>query len=501
MAVYASKKFQGATYSPRSEYVLVEQIEKDIANNRSKLKVTFCVYGSSSGATLFLHYPTDIDVAGQHVFDYPNTPWYGSGSASNPKQTFPACEGTVSKEIWVDHDTYGNCTVSVYFYTGIYSSSTQGNYGGTMTLESIPRASTPSCSNVTLGNAVTINTNRAADVFTHTLNIKNSGGTTIETFTSIGASKSWTPTIAKYAPYITNSTTGTFTIECLTYNGSTHVGTKTCTTTLTVPSSVVPTASVNFSEADATMISKGWGVYVKGKSKLSVTVTGTQAYSSGIKSYASNVQGTAYSSSSYTSNVLANSGTSNVTATVTDNRGRTSSQATKSLTVVDYFKPRINTATVARCDANGTETDEGSYLLFSFAGEIASVSSKNGKTFRIGYREKGSTAAYTWLVVSSGYTVSSTKVVLTNSSGTKQTFSTDKSYEVRFEAVDSFETTGIDRDIGTGFDLINLNPSGNSMAIGKISEAGPNEKKLEIGLDTEYKGLPLLEYEVVSTWS
>ena len=496
---YASKQFNGASYSIRGEYVLVEQIEKDIANNRSKLKVTFCVYGENSSASLFLHYATDIDVAGQNIFDYPDTQWYGSGSASNPVKTFPACTGSVSKEIWVDHDTYGNCTISVYFYTGIFSSSTKGNYGGSMTLESIPRASTPSVSGtVNMGSAMTIYTNRAANVFTHT--IKYAFGNTSGTIaTGVGDSVSWTPSL-DLAHQVPNATSGTGTITCETYNGSTHIGTKTCSFTLNVPSSLKPSASINFSEADATMISKGWGVYVKGKSKLSVTVTGTKAYSSNIKSYASNVQGTTYSSSSYTSNVLANSGTSNVTATVTDNRGRTSSQATKSLTVIDYFKPRINTATIARCDANGVEKDEGSYLLFSFAGEIASVSNKNGKTFRIGYREKGSTAAYTWLVVSSGYTVSSTKVVLTNSSGTKQTFSTDKSYEVRFEAVDSFETTGIDRDIGTGFDLLNLNASGNSMAIGKISEAGANEKKLEIALDTEYKGKALLEYEVVATW-
>lgn len=496
---YASKQFNGASYGARSEYVLVEQTEKDVANNKSKLKVTYCVYGSDSSASLYMHYPVDIDVAGQNVFDYAHTNWYGTGTAENPVATFPAAAGTVSKEIWVSHDDVGDCTISVYFYTGIFSSSTKGNYGGTMTLDNIPRASTPSCSNVTLGNAVTINTNRASSSFTHTLNIK-SGSTTIETFTSIGASKSWTPAIATYAPYITNSTTGTFTIECLTYNGSTHIGTKTCTTVLTVPSSVKPIASVDFSEADTTMISKAWGIYVKGKSKLAVTVTGTKAYGSNIKSYASNVQGTSYSNASYTSNVLSNSGTSDVTATVTDNRGRTSSTATKSLTVIDYFKPKINTATISRCDVNGVETDEGDYLLFSFAGEIAPVSNKNSTTFRLGYREKGADTSYTWLTVSTAYTASSTSVIVTDSSG-KKTFSTDKSYDIRFEAVDAFETVYILREIGTGFDLINLNASGNSMAIGKISEAEADEKKLEIALDTEYKGLPLLEYEVVSTWT
>lgn len=496
---YASKQFNGASSGVRGEYVLVEQIEKDIANNRSKLGVTFCVYGETSSASLYLHYATDIDVAGQNVFDYPETQWYGSGSPDNPKRTFPACVGSVYKEIWVNHDTYGNCTINVYFYTGIFSSSTKGNYGGSMTLESIPRASTPTTSGTTtMGNSMTIYTNRAATVFTHTIKYAfgNASGTIA---TGVGDSVAWSVPLS-LANQVPNATSGTGTITCETYNGSTHIGTKTVGFTLNVPSSIKPTASINFSEADATMISKAWGIFVKDKSKLAVTVGGTPAYSSGIKTYSSNVQGTAYSGAYYTSNILTTAGTSNVTATVSDNRGRTSDQVSKSLTVVDYFKPKINTATVSRCDINGVEKDEGDYLLFSFAGEIAPVSNKNSKTFRLGYREKGADTGYTWLTVSSAYTASSTSVIVTEGSSKKQ-FSTDKSYDIRFEAVDAFETVYILKEVGTGFDLINLNASGNSMAIGKISEAGPNEKKLEIALDTEYKGMPLLEYEVVSTWS
>lgn len=483
MAVYASKQFNGASYGVRGEYVLVQQIEKDIANNRSKLGITFCVHGENSNASLFLHYATDIDVAGQNVFDYPETQWYGSGSPSNPKRTFPACVGSVYKEIWVNHDTYGNCTINVYFYTGIFSSSTKGNYGGSMTLENIPRASTPTTSGTTImGNQMTIYTNRAATAFTHTIKYAfgNASGTIA---TSVGDNVTWTVPV-NLAHQVPNATSGTGTITCETYNGSTHIGTKTCSFTLNVPSNLIPTASVNFSEADATMISKGWGVYVKDKSKLAVTVTGGSSYSSGIKSYASNVQGTSYSGAYYTSNILTTVGTSNVTATVTDNRGRTSSTTTKSLTVIDYFKPKINTAIISRCNESGIETDDGEYLLFSFAGEIAPVSNKNAKTFRLGYREKGADTSYTWLNVSTSYTVSSTSVIITDSAGIKQ-FSNDVSYDIRFEAIDSFETVYILREIGTGFDLINLNASGNSLAIGKISEADPDEKKLEIALKTE----------------
>ena len=499
---YASKKFWGPK-SPdgvRQLNLIVEQIEKDIANNRSKLGITFESVGTSSSASLYSTYATDIDVGGQNIFDYGYTNWYGTGSPSAPAHTFPACVGSVYKEIWVSHDSYGNCSVGVYFYSGVNASNTIGNYGGTFDLQNIPRASQPSVSGTTtMGNKMTIYTNRYADAFTHNISYQfgNASGTIA---TGVATSTEWTVPVS-LANQIPNATSGTGTITCDTYNGSTKIGTKTVNFTLNVPSSAIPSVAIAFSEADATMISKGWGVYVKNKSKLSVSLTATKSYSSNIKTYLSNIQGTSYSSSSYTSNILAEYGNSNVTATVTDNRGRVSNTASKSLTVIDYFKPTINSATVSRCTVDGTESDEGTYLLFSFAGSIAPVSNKNAKSFRIGYREKGSTSSYTWLVVSSAYTVSSSSVILTNSSGSKVSFSTDKSYEVRFEAIDSFETTSVDREIGTGFDLINLNPSGNSMAIGKISEASPDERKLEIALDTEYKGNPLLEYTVMSGWT
>lgn len=495
---YATKKFHGASYDVRGEYVLVEQIEKDIANNRSKLKVTYCVYGSSSSASLFQHYQVDIDVAGQNVFDYPFTPWYGNGTPNNFQSTFPACEGTVSKEIWVNHDTYGNCTINVYFYTGIFSTNTQGNYGSNMTLDSIPRASTPSvASKVVLGTEATITISRSANVFTHTIKY-TIGDETGTIATGVADSISWIPPI-DLAHKITNSPFGTCTITCETYNGQTYIGSKNCTLNLIVPENLIPSASIDFSEADAMMINNNWGIYVKDRSRLSVTITATKSYSSEIRSYLSNIQGIEYNSSSYISNILSNSGDSNVTAKVIDNRGSNSFTVTKQLTVVDYFKPRINSVTVARCNIDGMEINDGEYLIFSFNGEIAPVENKNNKTFRIGYKIKESNNDYTWLVISTNYTISSDRVILTDNNGNKQQLAIDKHYDIRFEAIDSFETTFINRDIGTGFDLININASGNSMAIGQMSTANPDEKKLEIALDTKYKGLPLLEYEIIST--
>ena len=91
-----------------------------------------------------------------------------------------------------------------------------------------------------MGSATTISITRASSSFTHTLSYSfGSTSGTIATKTT-STSVSWTPALT-LANQIPNALTGTCTITCETYNGSTKIGSKTCTLTLTVPSSVKPT--------------------------------------------------------------------------------------------------------------------------------------------------------------------------------------------------------------------------------------------------------------------
>ena len=368
---------------------------------------------------------------------------------------------------------------------------------GNLTLTTIPRASEPTCSNVTMGNAVTINTNRKSSSFTHTLQILVNNSVK-ETFTGIGASKSWTPAIATYAPLNTAGTTVTAVIKCTTYNGNTQVGTaKTCSVTLTIPnnSTTKPTASIAIAEANATMISKAWGVYVQGKSQLQVTLSGTAKYSASISSYSSTANGSSYSSSPYTTGLLSSSGTQYVKATSKDSRGFSSSEVSQSYSVVAYSNPTITAAKAYRTDSSGNESDEGTYLKYSFVASVSSVSNHNTAVYKIGYK-RSTSSTYTYVTIaSSGYTLNQSNVILSG-----VTLNTNYSYDIIFSVEDAFTTVTKSDEVPSGFDLMNFNASGKSMAIGKVSEASASEKKLEIALDTEYKGMPLLEYEVVDTW-
>lgn len=398
----------------------------------------------------------------------------------------------------VPHNSDGTRTItisgSIKGPSGTNLANATSSGSDSFTLDFIPRASQPSVSSssVNLGSSVTIYTNWASSSFSHTITT-SVGGSTIETFTGIGASKSWTPAIATYAPYITSSDSATCTITCYTYSGGTLIGTKTCTISLIVPSSVKPSVSISLSEGDSTMRSLAWGVYVQGKSKLSVSLSASTAYGSAIKSYNASANGTSYSSSSFTTGVLSGSGS--VSASVTDNRNHVSNTATQSYSVVAYSNPAITATSVSRCLSNGTDSDEGTYVKYTFKASISPVSNKNAKLFRLGYKAS-SASSYTYVtLVNNAYSINQENIVLSG-----VTFDINTSYDFVFQAIDTFTTSSSSKQIGTSFDLMNFNSSGKSMAIGKVSEAGANEELLEIGIDTEYKGMPLLEYEIVDTW-
>ena len=365
--------------------------------------------------------------------------------------------------------------------TSLSSKWAEGSFNAT--LDTIPRASVPtlSASSVQLGNSVTIYTNRASTDFTHGL-----VATIVDTAyvaqiaSDVTTSYTWTPPVS-LAQYLSGQT-GTVQIMCNTYKNGTQIGnTQSVTLTVSIPSSVKPTASLtNPTEANATMQGLNWGVFVKGKSQLSYTVSGTGVYSSTITNYSSTTNGTNYSSSSVTTGVLNTVGSNTISATVTDNRGSVSDAVTKTYTVVDYAEPTIGTASIDRCDSSGTISADGTYLKYSFSGNISPVSNNNDHIFRIGYKLT-TDSTYTYANVDiTNYTINISDQILSG-----VTISASSSYDIVFEAVDSFTTTQVETELGTGFYLMHWNTAGTSMAIGKVSERTASEKVLDIALDTE----------------
>ena len=487
----------------------------DVENNRSPIHWSVSLTTGRVGwATSWSGWGTKIYVTG-----YIGGQSIGTIYIPEYNFNYTGGSGTVfgSGTIWITHNDDGTKSIDasiaftdkgngnnsgVYYTPGNGSNSVSG-----LVLETIPRASVPTCNDVTLGNKVTINTNRASSSFKHHIKIYM-GSKMIEEFKGVGASVDWTPSIANYAPYITTSTSGTATITCSTVSGSTDIGSKSISVKLTVPSSVIPTiTSKAFSENNSTIAAKGFGVFVEGKSRLYLTVGVSEAYSSPITSYILTVEGTTYTKSTLaeinnTLNFMSLTPGTSKTATlkIKDARGRESTAHTITYTVAAYTDPRIETFLAVRCDANGNPSDSGTYIKVSFAGYISNVNNKNACTVKIGYKLKNA-SSYTYTtpyingstsVISFDYTGSNAKIL----SG----FSADSTYEIQGFISDSLSNNTRSTDIPTGFDIFHFHKSGKSMAIGKKSEASDSESLLEIALETEYKGHPLVEFDLDEHW-
>ncbi|MFR5595327.1 DUF859 family phage minor structural protein [Anaerostipes sp.] len=387
-----------------------------------------------------------------------------SYSSSSISSTGTHLLGTVSRTVSHSSDGSKSLTISAVFniqatLSGTYYSSISAS--ATITLDSIARASSVSASNTSMGTATTVTISRASSSFTHTLTYAfGSTSGTIATKTT-ATSVSWTPPIS-LASQIPSTTSGICTITCTTYNGSTSIGSKTCTLTLTVPTSVKPTiGSLTATRVDGDVPST-WGIYVQSKSKATITISGADGiYGSTIKSYSISGGGYSGTASTLTTGFLNSSGTITFTATVTDSRGRTSAAATVSISVVAYSPPAFSAYSSQRCTSTGALSDDGTYIKGTVTYSYATCNSKNTISCTTYYRVAG---ASTWTDASASFT-----------SGTAFVFgggliSTETSYEIRYVLTDAFHTIAVVDIVSTASVVMDFKSGGKGVAIGKVSE-------------------------------
>lgn len=370
-----------------------------------------------------------------------------------------------TKTVTISHSADGSKTCAFSTTCGInvtLGSTYHGNVtaSGSGTFNTIPRATVPtlSASSVNMGSSITINMPRAADAFTHTLTYKF-GKATGTIGSSLATSKAWTVPLT-LASQIPSGTSGTCTITCKTYNGSTLIGTKSIGFVAKVPAAVVPSIStINFTETVAGLAAQ-FLAFVQGKSKVKINIAAAGVYGSTIKAYKTTVDGQTLTGSAPTTSTLS-SGTKTVTVTVTDSRGRTAKQ-TKTLTVIPYAAPAIKGMKAVRCLSDGTENYEGTNCKIGFGYTISTLGSKNTSKYVLEYKAKSATT-WTKLKEGTGYVVSDTVI-------TGAVMNTDSSYDVRLSVTDYFGTVRRTVEVPTAFTLIDFNSSGKAVAFGKVSE-------------------------------
>lgn len=359
-----------------------------------------------------------------------------------------------------------------------------GTYYGTMTasasvtLDTIPRASTVTAGSGTLGTSQNLTVTKAATAFTHTITYKCGTASGTICTKSSATTVAFTPPLT-LAAQSTTSTTVSITLTIKTYNGNTELGSNTATFNASIPSSVKPSVTVELSDPQG--YASQYGGYVQGQSQLKIELTTTTAHGSAIKSYEVKVtQGS--TSTLLTTNggtvELPNEGTYNVDITVTDGRGR-SGTASGSVTVQAYTEPSIDSLTVSRCEADGTVASDGAYTRILFGASVTPLKGNtNSANYRVLHRQKGTE---NWSEIrlpdlDNNYTVEGAAVIFATD--------IDMAFELAVQASDDFaDKNSSTRTIPVAFVLLQSTTDGTGLGIGRRAT---KSNTLQVGLASEF---------------
>lgn len=492
MATFTKKMSGDDRYSIK---LTVTETSYSITNNTSTISYSLTATKSSGTGYYTSNTNNPYKITINNVVEKDDSRAYDF-TGSTPK-TITLASGTKT----IAHDEDGTKTIAVSgYFKDANNSLGKATASGSVKLTDIPRASAISAPNpIYLNEATTISLTRYSNDYINDLYY--SFGTHTDVQFATGVTDSATLTLPnELLEDIPTSDKGTLEIKCMTYNqdDNSYIGTSTITTIATIHTwNTVYKPNLTYSSPTVSNTSDypaNWGVFIKGKCKADFTITATAKYGASIISYETILEGYSYTTTSITTNTLMNAGSHYINTKAIDSRGLISQITAPYITVLDYNNPTLGTMEIQRCDVNGNLDRNGNYALVTFAGSITSCNNKNTPyaVYKIGYKVHG-TDTYTYIPCGTNAdTYSQSGMLYTDGiypanrgSGTKQQLPSTNTYDIQFFAGDYFTSTTSEQQLDTGFDLLNFNTSGKSMAIGKVSEAGADESLLEIALPTQ----------------
>ena len=405
---------------------------------------------------------------------------YAGGTYSNitdyKEHTFAS--GTLE----VSHNADGSKTLTVSAFSGqVWKDSgylTATAAAQSFQLAAIPRATEPVMGAATMGEAVRISLPRASSAFTHTLSyvFGAASGTIAE---NAGTEVQWTVP-ESLAAQIPDSSVGTGTLTCRTYNGGTLVGTKTVTFTATVPQSMKPAltngwAAVSYDNSGTK--ASGIAAWVQGYSKAKAVFDSSKIackQGASIAKYAVTYLGKTVEESPYRTETISTT-SATVRCTVTDSRGLTAWEDFN-IALLEYAPPALVGADLFRSDGEGTAADGGLHIAGVALARYSELGGLNSVTLK-GY----------WKLVGGSYGAGKTMTVGAVGLVTGNVeISTDRSYVALLVLTDSLgNSTEFEENIPTEHVAFHLKEGGKGAAFGKAAE---QDELLDVAWDARFQG-------------
>lgn len=422
MATYTQQCTKVGSFSYAGNFTLYVVLnDRDGNSSTNKSQVDYNVYCQSSGSgSISARHRRYFSLNGSTIIDTTETI-----NASSPNAYIPIASGTME----ITHNDDGSKKIP---FSAIIQGATYGvsaSISGDFTLNTIPRASSISCSTANIEENAVITISSASNSFTHTV-IAYFGNETVTVATGkSGGSFQWTIPSSFYAQ-IPNAKTGAGTIRCQTYNGSTLVGTKDAVLNVsTSETRCKPNISGTVVDTNQTTIALTGNAnkLIKYKSTAKATISASAKNSASISKKA--INGTTVSGNELS---IANVSTASFNFETVDSRGYSNS-STVTPSMVNYIPLTINANFFRPQPTTGEVklTYSGNYFNGSF-GAVANTLSITWK-----YKKQGATAWTTGGTITptlSGNTISSKTISL----GTNFDYQT--AYDFQIIATDKLTT-------------------------------------------------------------
>ena len=444
-----------------------EVTKQSTADNKSTVHMVLYLYANTTGS-----YNQDGDaywsINGKktyYTFSYTSPAWYVLGERTEE----------------ISHNNDGTKTVTL---SGVWCSAISGGWApyslsvsGEVTLPTIPRATTPGIGGVTMGETAHISLPRASSGFTHTLRYVF-GGAAETIATGVATGYDWLVP-QSLAAQIPDAASGKGTLTCETYSGSTLIGTKSVTFTVSVPGSMKPAvlsgwAAVTYDNSGTA--AENMAAWVQGYSKAKAAFDASKVtcrQGAGVSKFSITYLGKTTEGNPCRTETISTTGAT-VRCTVTDSRGLTAWEDFN-IALLEYAPPALVGADLFRSDGEGTAADGGAH--------IAGVA-------RVRYSELGGLNSVTlkgyWKSVGGGYGAGETLTVGTVGLVTGDVeISADRSYVALLVLTDSLGNTArYEENIPTEKVAFHLKEGGKGAAFGKAAET---EGVLELAEDWHLK--------------
>lgn len=443
---------------------------------------SYSVESNSSSVTVTLSFKKNDDATtygtGTWKLTINGTAYTGS---SQVEITNSGYKDVFSKTVTIKHNTDGTKSFTVNA-AGSYipgTSFTGTSCSGTVTLDTIPQASTISVtSSVAVGNAATLNITAKSNSFYHTATWKCGSASETKQLGKINSTSAvkYTYTIpTTWANQISSATSGTATVTVQTYSDSgykTKVGNAVSKTfTVTIPSSYVPSGTFSASYSNTASLS-GTTYYLQNKTSVTLSVaSGKAGTGSTLKSYTFKRGSTTIKTVTTTaatasySEVIPVTGSVTYSVVITDKRGRAT---TKTATAINVYAYTVPTLTVDSCWRSGSSGNmnraQGKFITVKATFGCSNINSKNTASCTVKY--KANTAS-SW---SSTTALTSGTAKTMNGGNTEGGFSLENTYDVMFTVTDTVgSTTTKTITVPTSFVTMDFKAGGTGVAIGKIA--------------------------------